>query len=71
MVVLLMMVGCLQDETVICPSARVCPPGTVCTATGCADRSQLDACVSKPDGDRCDYGPNGVCTDGVCEQEQP
>src|SRR5438445_77932 len=59
--------ACAESPLVPCREL-VCPPGSVCTAGGCASPADVLACKDKSDGDACHAGDGGtgVCQGGAC-----
>lgn len=67
-VVLACLAACLQSPLVPC-NDQVCPPGSVCTAGGCATQADVDACIGLAEGDPCPAanGGAGTCQGGACQ----
>src|SRR4051812_20376890 len=59
--------GCITSDLVPCGSVS-CPVGSMCVGGSvCATQGQLDACVSRAEGDRClSSVGTGTCHNGVC-----
>jgi hypothetical protein len=64
------MLGCVQSSSVVCPNGQTCPTGTVCAAlaskdiTLCAEPADVAACKDMQDTAQC--LTDGNCVDGVC-----
>jgi hypothetical protein len=62
--------GCLEEQTVTCPSNWVCPANTVCSAHGCVQPDQLVVCEGLDEGTACTAaGITGTCQEGACLPE--
>ncbi len=68
-VVIVLLAGCLESATVLCPNGDICPAHTACDPVhgGCVLPGQLESCVGLPDATPCDIGTaDGLCKDEVC-----
>ncbi len=65
---LVVVVGCVESNSVRCPQGSSCPAGTACATvadeTLCVFPDQLAKCVGKAESEAC--GANVRCYEGVC-----
>ena len=67
---LLVFVGCVSSEKVVCDDGRICPPGYTCddTLVRCVSPEQQAACNGVAESQTCEFsGAPGTCHGGYCE----
>lgn len=60
------LVGCLQPDSVLCSSGRICPAETTCFKDGCAVPERVTACIGQAEGAACLPPMIGTCVGELC-----